>query len=75
MAAQPYIRNYTSLTDATSEHRRCNLTLPVLPESLTRVEFGVSRTYIERVVALFRKNSAEVALRVPALLCRSRGAD
>lgn len=44
-----------------SERRRRSLTPPVLPEGLAWVEFGVSRTYVERIVALAEAHGAEVA--------------
>lgn len=46
--------------DEESAFRRRTLTAPLLPESLAWVEFGVSRSYIEKIAALAARHGTKI---------------
>lgn len=46
--------------EAESKFRHRDLTLPVLPESLSFVEFGMTQTYIKQLAALAKAEGAEL---------------
>jgi hypothetical protein len=52
---------HLALLEAQSRRRYRETTPPILPASLGGIEFGVSRTYIERVTAQARRQGVKVA--------------
>lgn len=50
----------TMLTDQ-AKRRKWDITPPILPDSLAWIEFGVSRSYIQRIAELAKENGTEIA--------------